>query len=467
MSKDQEKNKSNLPSIRQAEPDKEDKVLARPVVIKLAQYREKELPSESVPGLLNKPKVQKDRPPETKDLLDRKQAASPKNKVPEAKGEDLEKRPKNQGQTHMKEIGKGKTGQGRTKMQKTTASQAKSLGKNFWLQVKSLPRFTYVFLLILILVTLFVTLPAFRIQEVEMQNVHFIPYDELFAATGLKENQHFLSGLGGSFGKLISGRYGEAEDRVMDRIPEVEQASINFSFPGKLIIRLEEKIEIGWLKMTDGFCTIDSKGKVVSIKKSKPEGLPVISGLNIVKAKLGQPVEVDQSDYLENAMYAMSALIEADIDLTTGDKLLGMVTKIEPTIKNDIYLSLSCGKYDLKVVCDRSHDLVADFIWLKQMINSKVLEDKPSGLVDLRGKQRLFKKDIQNVTDRDQGLADPDRLLEGEDYPGQGYQGQDYQGQNYQEQDYQGQDYQGQNYQEQDYQEQDYQEQGYQGGDSP
>lgn len=419
MTKKQEQAKPRPPQIRQAEPDREKEVLARPVVIKLAEYRENEpvqVGEGGQQGLVGNEKEQKksgpdqrQRPPIKKIKADDLELARPEEK-PDREDRPGAQVPAEAPKQVQSETGSIKTAKTRAKSQakdksRTSPEQAKpspakgrSLRQDIWTQVKALPRVTYVMLLILVLITLFVTLPAFRIQEVEVQDVHFIPQDELFAASGLKMKQHFLSGLGGTFSQFISGRYGDAEKSVMAQIPQADDVVIKYNFPGKLLIRLNEKIEIGWLEIPGGYCTIDSKGKVIAIKQTRPTGLPVIAGLSIVKAKLGQQIEVDQTDYLENAMCAMSALIEADVDLA-GDKLLDRITKIEPTIRNDIYFSLSYDQKDFKVVCNRSHDLVADFIWLKQMVNSKALADKPAGLVDLRGKERLFKKNSQSPTE--------------------------------------------------------------------
>ena len=81
-----------------------------------------------------------------------------------------------------------------------------------------------------------------------------------------------------------------------------------------MIFDVDERIAIGWIKIPDGFCTIDGKGVVIEVLDQEPKDLPIIKGITITNLALGKRVEVEQTEYLENAMFAMSALIEADLD---------------------------------------------------------------------------------------------------------------------------------------------------------
>lgn len=160
-----------------------------------------------------------------------------------------------------------------------------------------------------------------------------------------------------------------------------------------MIFDVDERIAIGWIKIPDGFCTIDGQGVVIEVLDQEPQDLPIIKGITITNLALGKRVEVEQTEYLENAMFTMSALIEADLD-SEGEKLLYNIDVIEPTINNNIYLRLSIEEQKLLIICNKSRDIKGHFIWLKQVLNSGTIADKGSGTIDLRGETRIFRPDV-------------------------------------------------------------------------
>lgn len=245
---------------------------------------------------------------------------------------------------------------------------------------------------LVILISLFFLLPIFRIRTIEINNTVFIAPEAILESAEISENQHFLEGMGGTLSGFFSGRYMKAEQKVIQEIPQVADITISYSFPNKIIFDVDERIAIGWIKIPDGFCTIDGKGVVIEVLDQEPQDIPIIKGITITNLTLGKCVEVEQKEYLENAMFAMSALIEADMD-SEGDKLLYMIDVIEPTINNNIYLRLNVEDQKLLIICNKSRDLKNKFTWLKQVINSDVIADKGSGTIDLRGDTRTFKPD--------------------------------------------------------------------------
>ena len=246
---------------------------------------------------------------------------------------------------------------------------------------------------LVILILLFFLLPIFRIQTIEIKNADFIDPEIILQSAEIGQNQHFLQGMGGTLSDFFNGRYIKAEQKVIEKFPRVAGITISYSFPNKMIFDVDERIAIGWIKIPDGFCTIDGKGVVIEVLDQEPKDLPIIKGITITNLALGKRVEVEQTEYLENAMFAMSALIEADLD-NEGEKLLSQIDIIEPTINNNIYLRLNIENQELLIICNKSRDLKSHFIWLRQVINSNSIADKGSGTIDLRGKTRTFKPDL-------------------------------------------------------------------------
>ncbi|MGB4610831.1 MAG: FtsQ-type POTRA domain-containing protein [Saccharofermentanales bacterium] len=244
-----------------------------------------------------------------------------------------------------------------------------------------------------ILIALFFLLPIFHIQTIEIKNADFIAPEKILQAARINQNQHFLQEMGGTLSDFFNGRYTKAEQRVLKELPQVSDIEISYSFPNKIVFDVDERIAIGWIKIPDGFCTIDGQGVVIEILDQEPQDLPIIKGITITNLALGKRIEVEQTEYLENAMFTMSALIEADLDYQ-GEKLLNQINVIEPTINNNIYLRLNVEDQKLLIICDKSRELKNNFMWLKQVLSSNVIADKGSGTIDLRGETRTFKPDL-------------------------------------------------------------------------
>ena len=97
----------------------------------------------------------------------------------------------------------------------------------------------------------------------------------------------------------------------------------------------------------------------------------------------------------------MTALIEADYQLG-GEKLITNIKKIEPTFNDEIFLTLQLEDKEFLIQTEKSHDLVSDFIWLKQVINEDTLLKINQGIIDLRGKHKTFRENYKLDTKENQ-----------------------------------------------------------------
>ena len=176
-------------------------------------------------------------------------------------------------------------------------------------------------LLLSVVILLIVLLPVFHLQEIEIDGLLALKPENVIKSSGLTINQHLLSGLGGSPRHILQLRYAEAEKQLISTQPSIRSAVIRMDFPGKIVIEIDERVEVAYLIIPDGCAIIDKDGFLMDILPVPPPDIPIISGLSVTSMTLGQPISVDVPSALNSAISLMGAIIDADRDERTDLEL--------------------------------------------------------------------------------------------------------------------------------------------------
>lgn len=246
-----------------------------------------------------------------------------------------------------------------------------------------------------ILLGLFLFLPSFRFQKIESNQLFFTDFETIFEASELKENQHFFTAYGPSLKSLITGRYTLAEEKILEDFPQLKSIKIGFDFPGTLSFEIEERIPVAFLDVNDLYVTLDRFGVVCGSYTNIPSGLPAIRGVEAIKMQLGEPILTNADDDLKACIAVMSSIVEADFESQGDSPLLNQVSEIRSSGYQRIVLKLvpKDASGQLVVVVTSESQLKEDFLWLKRVLDSGVLNDKLPGTLDIFGSQLVFRPD--------------------------------------------------------------------------
>ncbi|MDO5015557.1 MAG: hypothetical protein Q4E09_00865 [Eubacteriales bacterium] len=268
-------------------------------------------------------------------------------------------------------------------------------------KAKTLPAFSKEFkkalmvLVIATLIALLAFLPAFRLQNIESNNLYFTHLEDLLVDSGLRKGEHFLLAYEGSFNGLLTGRYRKAEQRLEAANAQIRQVEISYHFPSILRFEVEERIPVAFLDVDDLYVTLDRFGVACASYKEIPQGLPAIRGQSVIKMRLGEPIVTNADDDLKACIAVMSAIVEADFESQSEMTLLTQVKEIRSSGYQRIVLKLA-PKADagvLTVSVTSESNLKQDFLWLKRVLDSGVLEGKLPGSLDIFGSQLVFRPD--------------------------------------------------------------------------
>ncbi len=243
------------------------------------------------------------------------------------------------------------------------------------------------------LLIIFALAPVFRFQRLDSNDLFLHTREELLEASGLHMGQHFLRSYGGSMHALLTGRYEGAEANILQAFPELRSLSVYYKFPSTLYFEAEERIPLAFLDVNDTYVTVDRFGVVTGSYQDLPQGLPAIRGIEPVQMRVGEPIKTNADEALKSCVAVMAALVEADFERPGGTLLLPQTKEIRSSGYQRILLTFQPeGSTDpLRVTCSSTQALKEDFLWLKRVLDSKVLQDKLPGNLDIYGSQLVFR----------------------------------------------------------------------------
>lgn len=253
---------------------------------------------------------------------------------------------------------------------------------------------TYVILCVVAVGALILfALPQFYISDILISGQRIVTTAEILDTAGLQKGRHLLSGVRGSISEMFSLRHTDEEQRLMENLPYIKSVEIRSIFPYVLSVALEERVEVAYISIKDGYVIIDADGIALEVlPKDAAIGIPIIDGITVSNIILGSKAQVDKPDYLNQTVILLNAIINAQKDSRTDYKILPSIITIRPVGNDLIFLTLKLPESGdaLSVKTKLSSDLQEDMLWLRFAMQQGKLEGLGSGVLDLTTEQRVF-----------------------------------------------------------------------------
>ena len=103
--------------------------------------------------------------------------------------------------------------------------------------------------------------------------------------------------------------------KYLEKNPYIEEARVYRKLPSTIVINVKERMQIAALTYGDKFLIIDNKGTLLRITKTKPK-LTIVTGFKVKKVKLGEAVEVSNSDLFKELLSLLKSMEEGDVYFT-------------------------------------------------------------------------------------------------------------------------------------------------------
>ena len=166
----------------------------------------------------------------------------------------------------------------------------------------------------------------FRVDRIEVYGQSRYTQEEIVDASGVERGQNLFL-----LNKL------EVADRVLTRLPYVDELSISRRLPDALVISVTECVPVAALEWDGAWWVLDAKGKVLEQGDAAlAQGKAVLSGLTPLGLTVGAPLAAEESDKLGSLRALLSAL--------AAEQMTGSVTGfIDLTAENEIRFSYGDG----------------------------------------------------------------------------------------------------------------------------
>ena len=251
------------------------------------------------------------------------------------------------------------------------------------------------FVLIVTLVLLFLFLPIFRVREVTVEGNVEMTDEEVLKEVGLEYNAHLMRGVSGNLLDILSLNYGKTEERIRQENPYIADITIAVRIPSEVKITVKERRKIAYVSTPDGYIALDRYGTVLEINsgKTKKDVRPVVYGITVESAKLGEKVKVTDENSYKKAIVVLGSILSAD-NATIGDKfnMFEHTTEVRILPSGYIFLTVytESGK-PVQVKLNMTDKINEKMTWLLYAFNSNAFDQVTiKGTLDMTGDEHIF-----------------------------------------------------------------------------
>ncbi|MCQ2503163.1 MAG: FtsQ-type POTRA domain-containing protein [Saccharofermentans sp.] len=251
--------------------------------------------------------------------------------------------------------------------------------------------------IVIVMVAVIAFHPAFRVRNVHIEGNVALSEQEVLDEAGLKYNAHLMSGVSGNIIDILCLDYGKTEKQIMSRNPYVEDIRITIKLPSTVNISIRERQKICYVRTPDGYAALDKDGIVLELSSfdSQKNVRPVICGLNIKYAELGEPVEITNTNDYKKAIIVLGAILAAD-NASVGDdySMFANTSEVRMLPSGYIFLTIySPSGHPIQIKLNSLETISDDMAWLLYAFNGDAFDKvSANGALDMTNDEYIFKE---------------------------------------------------------------------------
>ena len=240
-------------------------------------------------------------------------------------------------------------------------------------------------------------LPAFRVKTVNIEGNVVLSDEEILSMTGLSYGDHILSGVSGNIFDLLSLNYGKTEQAIMEKNPYVESITISVKIPSTINIEIKERQKIAYIKTADGYIAIDRDGIVLELSSADnaSEVRPVICGMEIDSAVLGEKLTIKNMNAFKKAIIVMGAILNADNASVGGDYcMFANTSEVRILPSGYIFLTIYSRSGNMvQIKLNNLDSIDEDMAWLLYLFNANAFDQvTSSGSFDMTRDEYIYQE---------------------------------------------------------------------------
>lgn len=190
------------------------------------------------------------------------------------------------------------------------------------------------------------SLPVFQISRIEIYGNEKVTNSQILEACGLTGTDNIFA-----FNKSKS-------EATLKKIPYIADVEITKKYPDEVDINVKERRVSGYVQDIDNYLYIDKDGRVLDVKKTFSQRLPVVVGLDFKDFNIGQILQVSNKN-------SFSIVVELAYLFDTYD-ILDDVVRVDVKNEDDIHIFI----YNLDVEFGGISDANEKIQILKQSVEA-------------------------------------------------------------------------------------------------
>lgn len=238
--------------------------------------------------------------------------------------------------------------------------------------------------LLLTLVVCFFSLPQFHINTIEVDGNYVISDEEIVAESGLTEGSH-----------LFLHNYIGIKDAIKNMSPYIKNVSISIKFPSAVVINVEERAKIAYVRVPDGYAALDTEGVIVELSTftSGETPKPLVCGIEVTDAVIGQNSGISSNTDYSKAVVVLGAILNADKDSSSEYSVFENVYELRLIPGGEIFLTIKIPNGNMLQVKLADVDGINDDMnWLLAAIEQGEFDSLPDGVMDMTGEEYIYRE---------------------------------------------------------------------------
>ena len=214
--------------------------------------------------------------------------------------------------------------------------------------------------LVAVLIVMFFT-PFFNIKNVEIVGNNRISSEEITNTVGEISGRN-----------LFAYRKGRIKNKLY-KMAYVDKVSVRKkTFPPTITIDIKECVPAFQTEYAGAFAVVDKFGKVLEQTAEKLEGVPVMEGVTLTSAKVGETVAFKDSEIQKTVMFCIENMEKA-----------GIISDITVMSFEDMTNITFNYQNRLDVICGTHIDFQRKLALFKEAVNSNKLTENSRGTINL------------------------------------------------------------------------------------
>ena len=225
--------------------------------------------------------------------------------------------------------------------------------------------------------------PSMRIDRIEINGNYEFSDEQIMDALNVHVGDHILTPT--LFRAMALER----------STPYIQDVSVRIDFPSALVINVNERHRLAYIKVPDGYAVIDDEGIILDfVTFDAGDVHPILCGLELNSVVIGQRTDITESLKFRKMILVLGAVLDAQRSSIRDDgyNFYDSVREVRVVSSGLIFLTVDLPDgTTLQVKLAGVEDIDENMQWLLYAIRADAFEGLPAGSLDMTEEEKIYR----------------------------------------------------------------------------